>query len=127
MTDAVPCIACGRTNGPAATRCMWCGAIIGTSDLTSVETSQAEVDYVRGIERLEYPTPVKLVVNEAGLEITETLPGSRRISIPASSLIDARVSNPEEPESDKGGRRPWWSRVVGSRKEQRRLDAESGE
>ena len=87
---AKPCNECGRINGPAARRCMWCGLpIIDDETADSFEITQIYMDYVSGIERLSESMPVRLMVGPSGLEVFELMPGSRRVLIPADSLIEA--------------------------------------
>lgn len=77
-----------------ARRCLWCGlSIIDKDTLESFEATQIEMDYVSGIDRLDEPMPVRLVVGPSGLEVIEMMPGTRRVLIPASSLIEAEVDD----------------------------------
>jgi hypothetical protein len=86
------CFECGRVNGPAARRCIWCGLpVIDEETEKSFETTQIEIDYVSGIERLDESMPVRLAVGAAGVEVIEMMPGSRRVLIPAHELIEARA------------------------------------
>jgi hypothetical protein len=69
---------------------MWCGLpIIDDETADSFEITQIEMDYASGIERLSEPMPVRLIVGPSGLEVIEMMPGSRRVLIPADSLIEA--------------------------------------
>lgn len=107
----VYCSECERVNGSAATLCLWCGAPIIDGPTPPVfEPTQAELDYVGGIERLDDPTPVRLAISEAGIEIIEIMPGSRKILIPAAALVDARVTGAGGPTQEKTTTRPWWLR-----------------
>ena len=112
---AVQCRECGRTNGPLAALCLWCGAPMAGAPASTppFEPAQAELDYVSGIGRLDDPAPVKLSVGEAGIEISETMPGTRRIVIDAASVIDARVSD-EGRVSEGQSRQTWWRKLTES-------------
>lgn len=91
------CSECGRVNGPTARRCMWCGLpIIDEDTWESFETTQIELDYLSGIERLDEPIPVRLIVGPSGLEVFELMPGSRRVLIPADSLLEAQTDTQTE-------------------------------
>ncbi|HWP43064.1 MAG TPA: hypothetical protein VNO14_07510 [Blastocatellia bacterium] len=86
------CYGCGRVNSPAAKRCIWCGLPIIDSDTeASFEITSAQLDYLSGIERLDEPIQVRVMVGPSGVEVIEMLPGSRRVLIPASDLIGAEV------------------------------------
>jgi hypothetical protein len=79
-------------NGPAARLCIWCGALMDLHRAgADFEAAQMEVEYLEGIERLDDPTPVRLAVGPAGVEVCEMLPGSRTVIIPTDELVDARV------------------------------------
>jgi hypothetical protein len=123
----VYCSECERVNGSAATLCLWCGAPIVNAPIPPVfEATQAELDYVGGIERLDDPTPVRLSISEAGIEIVEIMPGSRRILIPASDVIDARVTG-GGPAPGKANASPWWVRIGQSFSRKSRRTQMSGE
>ena len=108
----VYCSECERVNASAAALCLWCGAPLINSPLPPVfEPTQAELDYVGGIERLDDPTPVRLAISEAGIEIVEIMPGSRKILIPAAAVIDARVTGAGGPTPVKTKPQPWWVRL----------------
>src|ERR1051325_11020811 len=84
----VHCQECGRANGAAAKRCIWCGVpLIDRGKPSSFDPTRVEIDYLDGIERLDNPAPVKLLISADGLEVTELMPGSRSIKIAAASLI----------------------------------------
>jgi hypothetical protein len=71
---------------------MWCELPIISDEITgSFEAIQIDLDYVSGIERLDEPMPVRLLVGPTGIEVIETLPGSRRVLIPAGSLVESRI------------------------------------
>jgi hypothetical protein len=92
--------------------CLWCGAPIVNAPTRPVfEPTQAELDYVGGIERFDEPTPVRLVISEDGIEIVEIMPGSRKILIPAADVVDARVTGAGGPSLGKTTPQPWWLRI----------------
>ena len=123
----VYCSECERVNGSAATLCLWCGAPIVDAPIPPVfEATQAELDYVGGIERLDDPTPVRLAISEAGIEIVEIMPGSRKILIPAAAVIDARVTG-GKPVSGKTNVESWWVRFGKSFSRKARRTQMSGE
>jgi hypothetical protein len=71
---------------------MWCGLPIISDETTgSFEASQIDLDYVGGIERLDEPVPVRLLVGPRGIEVIEIMPGSRRVFIAGDSLLEARI------------------------------------
>lgn len=114
MSSSAPvrCPECERVNGSAATLCLWCGAPIVNAPMRPVfEPTQAELDYVGGIERFDEPTPVRLAISEDGIEIVEIMPGSRKILIPAADVIDARVTGAGGPGPGKTTPQPWWLRI----------------
>jgi hypothetical protein len=74
----------------------------------SFEPAQAELDYLGGINRLPDPAPIKLLVSEAGVEVTEVMPGSRRVLISREALIDAVLVDASTIASHE--RRAWRSR-----------------
>jgi hypothetical protein len=55
------------------------------------ETTRVEIDYVDGIERLDNPVPVRLVISSEGLELSELMPGSRTFKISAEAIVEATV------------------------------------
>src|SRR3989442_14990655 len=86
------CQKCGRTNGPAAKKCIWCGvAISADGTVGKLETTRVEIGYLDGLDRFEDPGPVRLSINGEGIEITELVPGSRSVKLPASSIVEANV------------------------------------
>ena len=86
------CSDCGRANGAASKKCIWCGVpLIDRGAPGSFETTRVEIDYVDGIERLDNPVPVRLVISSEGLEISELMPGSRTFKITAESIVGATV------------------------------------
>jgi len=98
--ETMSCGGCGRVNGRAAKKCMWCGLPIISDEMTgSFEASQIDLDYVSGIERLDEPMPVRILVGPTGIEVIETFPGSRRVLIPVGSLVESRIE-PAAPGAD---------------------------
>jgi hypothetical protein len=85
--------------------------LAGVDGSVSIEPTQAELDYIGGIERLHDPTAVRVTVSEAGIEITEVMPGSRKILIPAADVVDASVTQAENAPSDESGKQTWWNRL----------------
>ena len=111
-SDPVYCSECKRVNGSAASLCLWCGApIVNAPHPPVFEPTQAELDYVGGLERLDDPTPVRLAISESGIEIVEIMPGSRRIVIDAADVVDARVTGAGTSSSEETARQPWWHRL----------------
>ena len=108
------CHECGRANGARAKRCIWCGLpIVDQGKPSSFEATRVEIDYIDGIERLDYPAPVKLVINGDGIEVSELMPGSRTIKIAAPSLIQANVVDGSTTVEGKRVRSPWWWLALG--------------
>ena len=90
----VNCQGCGRANGAAARRCIWCGIpIINRENLNSFETTSVEIDYVDGIERFDDRMAVRLAVTPSGIVVNELMPGSRSFTIGADSIVEARVAD----------------------------------
>lgn len=89
---AIYCQECGRANGEAAKRCLWCGVpIVDPSSPHEFAPTRIEIDYLHGIERLDESATVRMVISRDGLEVSETVPGSRTFKIPASAILDAKV------------------------------------
>ena len=110
----VHCQECGRANGAAAKRCIWCGVpLIDRGKPSSFDPTRVEIDYLDGIERLDNPAPVKLLISADGLEVTELMPGSRSIKIAAASLIQASVVDGSTVVEGKRVRSPWWWLALG--------------
>ena len=109
------CQECGRANGPSAKRCIWCGVpIVDRGSPENFAPTRIEIDYVDGIERLEDAATVRLVISREGIEVSETVPGSRRFTIPATSILDATVVNGSTViEGDRVRSRWWWWLAVG--------------
>jgi hypothetical protein len=88
----VYCQECGRANSASARRCIWCGIpIVHGGSPVSFDTTRVEIDYLDGIERLDNPASVRLVIDRKGVEVSELMPGTRTIRIDANSLIRADV------------------------------------
>src|SRR5512132_725737 len=84
------CQECGRANAAAAQRCIWCGLpLVDKGTPASFAPTRVEVDYLDGIERFDEPGPVRMLINAAGIEVSEQMPGSRTAHIAARSIIDA--------------------------------------
>jgi hypothetical protein len=108
------CHECGRANGALAKRCIWCGLpVIDQGKPSSFEATRVEIDYLDGIERLDYPAPVKLVINADGIEVSELMPGSRTIKIAAPALVQASVVDGSTMIEGKRVRSPWWWLALG--------------
>ena len=102
------CSECGRANGAASKRCIWCGVpLIDRGAPGSFETTRVEIDYVDGIERLDNPVPVRLIISSEGLEISELMPGSRTFKITAEAIIDATVVDASTTIEGKKARPGW--------------------
>ncbi len=108
------CEHCKRANGATASRCIWCGLpITGNSLAGDFEITRLEIEYLGGIDRLEDPAPVKLMIGPGGIEISEIIPGSRTIKIAADKIIDARVVDASTIIEGKRKRRPMWWFIFG--------------
>jgi len=94
---------------------MWCEANLSGPTSTEIDTTTLEVDYVSGIERLDNPGPVRMIISSEGIEIAEILPGSRSFKIPAVSIIEVNVTASSVTTDSK--ERPWWRRITGSLKD----------
>lgn len=107
------CQECGRTNGAAAKRCIWCGVPLvdkGTPD--RFEPTRVEIDYLDGIERMEEPLAVRLVINADGVEVNEIMPGSRTYKIAAAALIEANVMDTSVTVETKRKRPSLWRLLI---------------
>jgi hypothetical protein len=90
--NPVKCVVCHRPNSPAASLCLWCGALLDSKTaLAHFPTTVVELDYLSGIDRLDNAMPVRLTISATGVEVKEVLPGSRIFLIPAAAIIEARV------------------------------------
>ncbi|HXG66917.1 MAG TPA: hypothetical protein VNO70_17575 [Blastocatellia bacterium] len=112
-TNPVYCQECGRANRAAAARCLWCGApLLNKAAPHNFEPTLAELDYHSGIARLDDPLTVKVMVSAAGVEVTELMPGSRRILIPAASIIDVDTYETEMMPEPNQEPLSWWERAL---------------
>jgi len=109
------CHQCGRPNGASSRKCIWCGANLSGTTSIEIETTILEVDYVSGIDRLDNPGPVRMVISSEGIEIAEILPGTRSFKIPAPSIIEVNVTASTVASQPKEA--PWWRKITGSSKE----------
>jgi hypothetical protein len=107
------CDECGRANGAAAKRCIWCGAPIVRDGVSRLEKTRVEIGYLDGIERLEDAGPVSLIISSEGIEVVELVPGSRSVKIPASSIIEANVVDASTMVEGKRVRPAWWWLALG--------------
>jgi hypothetical protein len=71
------------------------------------ETTRVEIDYVDGIERLDNPVPVRLVISSEGIEISELMPGSRTFKIGAEAIVAATVVDASTTIEGKKSRPRW--------------------
>src|SRR5437016_562151 len=86
------CQECGRANGAAARRCIWCGVpLVDKGVPQNFEPTRVEVDYLDGLDRLGDPAPVRLLIDATGIEITEQMPGTRTARIAAQFIVDANT------------------------------------
>ena len=103
------CQECGRANGAAARRCIWCGMpLVDKGTPTHFEPTRVEVDYLDGLERLGDPAPVRLLINSTGIEVSEQMPGSRTAQIVAQAIIDASIVDASLTVEEKPARTPLW-------------------
>ena len=108
---AIPCHQCGRPNGASAKKCIWCNASFSADvPVEAFGTTTVEADYLEGIDRLDDPGPVRLVISPDGIEVVEVLPGSRSIKIPAASILEANLTYSTDTEESQ--QRPWWRRAI---------------
>jgi len=108
------CHECGRANGAAAKKCIWCGApTTGGSTVGSIETTRVEIGYLDGIDRFEDAAPVRLIVSAEGIEVAELIPGTRSVKISASSILEATVVDASTLIEGKRVRSKWWWLAVG--------------
>lgn len=108
------CQDCKRANSASAARCIWCGVSITDNGVAGkFETTSVELEYLSGIERLNDPTPVRVVISLDGIEISEVMPGSRTIRIPARDVIEAQVADGSTFWEGERSRPFWWWLVLG--------------
>jgi hypothetical protein len=87
--------------------------VIDRGKPSGFDATRVEIDYLDGIERLDNPAPVKLVINADGIEVSELMPGSRSIKIAAASLIRASVVDGSTTVEGKRARSAWWWLALG--------------
>jgi hypothetical protein len=117
MSTSTPiyCQECDRANSASAKSCIWCGMpIVDARAPRSFETRRVEIEYLGGVERLSDPAPVKLVISDRGLELTEIMPGSRVVAIDALSIVGAEVIDASQRGEPEYAPRPWyWDIMLG--------------
>jgi len=107
------CQECGRANGASARRCIWCGIpIVHGGTPINFDTTRVEIDYLDGIERLDSPAPVRLVIDREGVKVNELMPGTRTIRIDAESLIRADVVDASIEIEPKRASFPFWKLII---------------
>ncbi|MEW6130239.1 MAG: hypothetical protein AB1757_24605 [Acidobacteriota bacterium] len=90
----IKCLECHRPNPLTAMQCMWCGVPIADHQQPKhFADSRFELHYLGGLERLDSPLPVSFTVSLDGIEVKESMPGSRRVQIDAESIIEAHIIN----------------------------------
>jgi hypothetical protein len=87
--------------------------VIDQGKPSSFDPTRVEIDYLDGIERLDNPAPVKLIINSDGIEVCELMPGSRTIKIDAASLVQASVVDGSITVEGKRARAPMWWLALG--------------
>ena len=108
------CQECGRANGAAAKKCIWCGApTTGGSTVGTIETTLVEIGYLDGIDRFEDAGPVRLIISAEGIEVAELIPGTRSVKISASSILEASVVDASTMIEGKRVRSKWWWLALG--------------
>lgn len=104
---AILCNHCKRPNSVSATVCIWCrNPLSQPGTPLQRDYTTLEADYIEGIDRLDDPGPVRLMVSCDGIEVVELVPGSRSVEIPASSIIETRISRSHRTEG--ATRAPRW-------------------
>ncbi|MEN3334414.1 MAG: hypothetical protein V7641_3779 [Blastocatellia bacterium] len=107
------CQECGRANGAAARRCIWCGLpLVDKGTPAHFEPTRVEVDYLDGLERLSDPAPVRLLINSTGIEVSEQMPGSRTAHIAAQAIVDANTVDASLTVEEKPARAPLWRYLI---------------
>lgn len=110
----IACQECGRANGASAKKCIWCGVPLqGADPSRSFESTRVELGYLDGLDRLHDPVPVRFTIGMNGVEVTELMPGSRSIAIPASAIIGASVVDASTMTPGKRVRSTWWWLAIG--------------
>ena len=108
------CHECGRANGAAAKKCIWCGAPTTSGNTVGrIETTRVEIGYLDGIDRFEDAEPVRLIISAEGIEVAELIPGTRSVKISASSILEASVVDASTMIEGKRVRSKWWWLALG--------------
>jgi hypothetical protein len=108
------CQECSRANGASAKRCIWCGVpLVNQNAPEEFAATKIEIDYLDGIERLDGSATVRLIINRDGIEVSETVPGSRTFKIPAASIVEANVVDGSTVTEGKQIRSGWWWLALG--------------
>ena len=108
----IKCFDCERASPIHATRCVWCSLPIVNHDTPEqFALTKFELQYLGGIARLDNPEPVSLTVSLNGIEVKESLPGSRRIQIDADSIIEAHIINNIQKVKVEA-KVSWWRKLV---------------
>ena len=102
------CQKCGRANGASAKRCIWCDVPLKRGSTQKFEPTRVEIEYLGGIDGLDDPTTVRLVINSTGLEVKTLVTGSKATRISAYSIIEARVVDASTTSEGGRDRRDWW-------------------
>ncbi|HJQ26690.1 MAG TPA: zinc ribbon domain-containing protein [Blastocatellia bacterium] len=112
MTPAY-CHECGRANAATARRCLWCGLpLVDQGTPKHFEATRAELDYLDGIERLDDPLPVRLLIDSSGIEVREQMPGSRTARINAATILDAATVDASLTRQAEPPRTPLWRYLI---------------
>ena len=108
------CHECGRANGAAAKKCIWCGAPTTSGNtIGRIETTRVEIGYLDGIDRFEDAEPVRLIISAEGIEVAELIPGTRSVKISASSILEASVVDASTMIEGNRVRSKWWWLALG--------------
>ena len=112
MTPAY-CHECGRANAAAARRCLWCGLpMVDRGAPEHFEATRVEVDYLDGLERLDDPLPVRLLIDANGIEVCEQMPGSRTAHIAAPAILEATTVDASLTSQAAPPRTPLWRYLI---------------
>jgi hypothetical protein len=110
-TGPLYCPSCGRPNGAAAPKCIWCGSGInkGAAAKEKFESTNIEIEYLSGIEGIDGPANVKLKIAETGIEATAP-PAQKAAKIDAKSILGAAVVDASFTVEGKRALAPlrWW-------------------
>lgn len=79
----------------------------------AVPTTRVEIGYLDGIERFEDAEPVRLIISAEGIEVSELVPGTRSVRIPASSILEANAVDASTMIEGKRVRPKWWWLALG--------------